>query len=375
MLFADRLVLNQWLLSLFGVKNFKDLADLLKGGRQTIYDKDSGSHFYQLLTNGRETNNQLLDNLKLKAYDDNILRHTECISSGRDRPVRWEYFQYLALIFTEIYLDQYFSDPDEMREELNKFLQNKTELGLPSYADTDELSKIAFWSATGSGKTLLMHVNILQYLHYLEQYNQTKNLNRIILLTPNEGLSKQHLDELLDQSRIEARIFDKNADIALVYCDKPIEIIEVTKLDEKMGDAKVAVDAFEENNLVLIDEGHRGSSGEAWMEYRKRLAHKGFSFEYSATFGQAFGASDNGLTKEYAKCILFDYSYKFFYEDGYGKNFHILNFAGGEQGNAQQIYLTACLLSFYQQLHQYADRKDVVKKYNIEKPLWVFVGA
>jgi hypothetical protein len=26
-----------------------------------------------------------------------------------------------------------------------------------------QLNKLAYWSATGSGKTLLMHVNILQY--------------------------------------------------------------------------------------------------------------------------------------------------------------------------------------------------------------------
>ena len=47
--------------------------------------------------------------------------------------------------------------------------------------------------ATGSGKTLLMHVNIKQYLYYLEHHGRRRDLNRIILLTPNEGLSQQHL--------------------------------------------------------------------------------------------------------------------------------------------------------------------------------------
>ncbi len=28
-----------------------------------------------------------------------------------------------------------------------------------------QLNKLAYWSATGSGKTLLMHANILQYQH------------------------------------------------------------------------------------------------------------------------------------------------------------------------------------------------------------------
>jgi hypothetical protein len=29
-----------------------------------------------------------------------------------------------------------------------------------------DLNKIAVWNATGSGKTLIMHINYHQYLHY-----------------------------------------------------------------------------------------------------------------------------------------------------------------------------------------------------------------
>ena len=38
--------------------------------------------------------------------------------------------------------------------------------------DEDDLRKIAFWMATGAGKTLLMHINIQQYLHYLPRRPQ-----------------------------------------------------------------------------------------------------------------------------------------------------------------------------------------------------------
>ncbi|MGO8676305.1 MAG: hypothetical protein ACLQVX_10595 [Limisphaerales bacterium] len=38
------------------------------------------------------------------------------------------------------------------------------------------------------------------------------------------------------------------------------------------------------------------------------------------------------LTQTYAKCILFDHSYKFFYQDGYGKYLHILNLAEEHEG-------------------------------------------
>ncbi len=118
-----------------------------------------------------------------------------------------------------------------------------------------------------------------------------------------------------------------------------------------MGIKTVAIDAFEGNNLVLVDEGHRGSSGVDWKSKRDKLSEAGFSFEYSATFGQAVRASKKAdLAQEYAKCILFDYSYKFFYRDGYGKDYHILNLEDDSKAAERQLYLTACLLVFYQHL-------------------------
>ena len=56
--------------------------------------------------------------------------------------------------------------------------------------DVDELNKLAFWNATGSGKTLLLHVNIKQYLHYFQNGKADFYPDKIILLTPNEGLSR-----------------------------------------------------------------------------------------------------------------------------------------------------------------------------------------
>jgi hypothetical protein len=78
----------------------------------------------------------------------------------------------------------------------------------------------------------------------------------------------------------------------------------------------------------------------------------------------------------YAKCILFDYSYKFFYEDGYGKESLILNMSGEayEQADNARKYFTACLLAYYQQLWLWSTHRDKLADFNIEKPLWVFVG-
>ncbi|MCL4439961.1 MAG: DEAD/DEAH box helicase family protein, partial [Firmicutes bacterium] len=236
-----------------------------------------------------------------------------------------------------------------------------------------DLRKLAFWNATGSGKTLLMHVNILQYRHYLALHGREKELSRVILLTPNEGLSRQHEEEFA-LSGLPAQIFSKDG--AGLYKGQYIEIIDIHKLKDEMGEKTVAVEAFEGNNLVLVDEGHRGSSGEDWKAKRDKLCAEGFSFEYSATFGQAMKASGKAaLIQEYAKCILFDYSYKYFYRDGYGKDYQILNLANDSDDEIRQRYLTACLLTFYQQLRLFKDKQREYAPYLLEKPLLVFVGS
>ena len=68
-----------------------------------------------------------------------------------------------------------------------------------------QLNKLAFWMATGSGKTLLMHAHIRQYQRHIKG----RELNRILLLTPNEGLSEQHLREF-EAAGIQAEIFNKD---------------------------------------------------------------------------------------------------------------------------------------------------------------------
>ena len=134
-------------------------------------------------------------------YDQNIVKHTLALSEKRTEPLRWKYFQYLSLLFTEIFLDRFFRDPDKLLSDLNQHVATFNG-GKPSKEqllayEGDDLRKLAFWNATGSGKTLLMHVNILQYQHYLRLHGKEMGLNRIILLTPNEGLSKQHLEEFM----------------------------------------------------------------------------------------------------------------------------------------------------------------------------------
>jgi Type III restriction enzyme, res subunit len=384
--FVRKLVLNQWLLSLFNANRFEDLAEHLRNEKLEGMDENNVHYFHHALTAQLFNLTQLPTELLLE-YDQNIVKHTQRLNDRRitrgEPPIVWKYFQYLTLLFTEIYLDRYFTDPNALLAEINTQVTTYN----ADVPESDKLSpfneegeawsqinKIAYWSATGSGKTLLMHANILQYQLYLDKHGRRRELNRIILLTPNEGLSEQHLREF-EAAGLPAELFRKDG--AGLFAGQRIEVLDIHKLKDEMGDKTFAIDAFEGNNLVLVDEGHRGaSSGEegVWMRFRNALCEKGFSFEYSATFGQAVKGS-KGLTSLYAKSILFDYSYRYFYGDGFGKDYQILNLDEDTQNNHFDAYLVACLLAFFQQQRLYGAQSAGFHPFNIEKPLWIFVGG
>lgn len=385
--FDEQLVLFQFFLRQLGISELKDLGKKLNSVEYEGYNESGNTCFMAYLAQIGRLRGATLSEDKLRQYDENICRHTRKISEKRG-PIRWKYFQYISLLFTEIYLDRYFSDRESFCKDLNAFLEQRRidTMGRLSFSDytPDKLNKLAVMCATGSGKTLLMHVNILQFLYYFQRakrMNSRLSINKIIVLTPNEGMSKQHLDEL-ELSSIPAAIFEKDGGFRTQK--DAVVIIDINKLKDESGVKTVAVDSFEQNNLVLVDEGHRGLSGDVWYDNRTKLSQDGFSFEYSATFKQALNANAKGntakareeraLMEEYGKSILMDYSYKYFYNDGYGKDYRIYNLRSSIDGETKYLYLTGCLLSFYQQVKLFAERGAALREFSIEKPLLVFVG-
>ena len=422
--FHQELVLNRWMLGHFHGDGLMTLKARLGEDRHEGIDDDGQTKFFHELTRNLFNMDRVTE-AELRRYDLNIVAHWQKITHRRNAVageiLTMKYFQYLSLLFTEIYLDWYFNRRQDLLDGLNaQMAEYRKEDGAEAFKDytADDLNKLAFWNATGSGKTLLLHVNILQYLHYFQAGNGNVFPDRIILLTPNEGLSRQHLEEF-HESSINAHVFDKNQTGSLFK--GWVDVIEVTKLADEMGDKTVATGAFEGNNLVLVDEGHRGtgSAGGVWMARRAALVKGGFAFEYSATFSQSVAkglivekaeekllkakaeaafvrtwaklteteraqlqltsedrarARIYGIREVYAKAVLIDYSYKYFYADGYGKESLILNLDDKGYDKQGDLYFTACLLSFYQQLWLWDTHRDKIRDFNIAKPLWVFVG-
>jgi hypothetical protein len=193
--FSNKLLLNQWLISLFGidpladnelngikVRPFHILADPIKDQRLEGLDSDNLHNFYHYFGNcplfsygqpRTDIPGFTISRAQLLAYEENIVRHTQAINEKRARPVVWKYYQWLTLLFVEIYLDRFFSDKEALLNDLNAFLARFNRhwvdfAEVPAYVE-DDLNKLCLQNATGSGKTLIMHVNLLQYRYYAQR--------------------------------------------------------------------------------------------------------------------------------------------------------------------------------------------------------------
>ncbi len=405
--FHRQTVLFQWALSQLGLDassaagsdGLKEFRDRFRIGPDSAdgIDPRTGFHrFFEwiagvlptMATGGRLT---IAPN-ELQEYEQNILAHTQSINTARLRhgqpQIQWKYHQYIALLFTEIYLDRYFADAAALRDEINTQIGHHNQSAsavdqvepfstAPSDDPRNQLSMLAFWCATGSGKTLLMHVHVLQFRHYHARAfaaGRWPKLDQVILVTPNDGLSLQHAAEFTHSGLDAVSVGEQGVDgLFSGHAQRSIKILSIHKFKEDQGKATVATEAFEGCNLVLVDEGHRGAgSGEegAWFKRREQIARGGFTFEYSATFKEAIG-TDEDMKSRYARSVLFDYAYRSFYRDGYGKDFTILNL---ESDDHRKRYLTAALLLFHQQMRVWQDGGPAMRVFQVDKPLWVFVG-
>ena len=201
------------------------------------------------------------------------------------------YYQVLALLFTECF----FAD-----QQPNGYDEN-------SRQETQRM--LAYWMATGSGKTLIMHLNILQYLHHFCQKDNTRF--QIFLTTPLANLIKQHERELKPY-------VDK---LNETYNNRIELIIDTTQgLLQKDDDYFHLPDEGEIHRLILVDEAHIGLTSQQsgkFRELRNRLnVRNSFLFEYSATFHNIA----KELEDEYDNAIIYRYDYGRFYSDGYGKD-------------------------------------------------------
>ena len=187
------------------------------------------------------------------------------------------------------------------------------------YTDTKQ-NNIAYWMATGSGKTLIIKSDIINFLEYIKEKNLNLNQIEIIITSSLSGLIDQLRKEIEDFVKRNKEFFDQ---FKINFITETIQALS-NKEEEFKND-------IPENcyRLVIFDEAHIGlSSGSnngnnnigTFKKIRDLLTkdkEKSFLFEYSATFNNM----DKSLIDEYKNKIIFDYSYGRFFNDKYGKDF------------------------------------------------------
>ncbi|NOU60579.1 DEAD/DEAH box helicase family protein [Marinifilum caeruleilacunae] len=256
-----------------GLKNTDvDFRDSIYQDRLENFDKNLG------------LDNKLLD--KIKKY---LKTYNEYLKSNFKPEVSLRYYQILSLYYSELYFNK--------RNE-SDFIFSKDNL--------------AYWMATGSGKTIVMHLNILQYLSFNKNFKDFE----IIMTTPGVNLIEQHERELKPYLDFINKGYRNTIKL----------IIDTTQglvsKAEKIPDYFEAPDTKTFRRLILVDEAHIGlgtnSDMGKFMNLRKKLNKRNsFLFEYSATFHNI----NTKLENEYEKAIVYDYNYNLFYRDGYGKDY------------------------------------------------------
>lgn len=282
---------------------------------------------------------------RIKKYCKSYNRYLE---TQKAEPVVLRYYQILALYFTEVYF------------------QNRTE------KEFDEFSRnaLAYWMATGSGKTIIMHINIFQFIAHHKGFKDLE----LIVTTPGVNLIEQHEREVTPiveyLNKIHRNKISLKLDTTSALLNKPDDFFNFP-------------DDRKRQRLILVDEAHIGlgksqkdDEGE-FLKLRRRLNIKhSFLFEYSATFHNL----SNKLVNEYSKSIVYDYNYNLFYRDGYGKDFYFQKIGadilkGDFADNlALDLKVIEEKLAVYNKL-DYASVKDLFHGTQFpDKPLIAFMG-
>ncbi len=412
--FRKRLVLHRWLVDQVAAPVWDRGGECnrrLKAAEAEPWGEESP--FLKVLIEERNPSEGGLSDGVLVRLDADIVAITRTLGVQR-----WLYFQYLAMLFSGLYLDAYFANRHKLLAALNERVQEfnaalppvaegrrgrgaraRDDGPLPLYT-IEDLARLACWQATGSGKTLLLHANRLQALLYSRQYEGENRANqdnaaellppeRTMLIAPNRMLVGHHVEEGRALG-VSVTAFDAAIPITRHAGRKDGNVLAASISQfqppgEKHTVGKVPPDYFPGRNLVLVDEGHRGTAADSqWRAIREALAGierdpetgglsrgtPGFLIEYSATLEQA--AKDH-LRDYYARCIYIDYSYPKFYKDGYGKHHRILNLVESRR-EQERDYFVAAMVAFFQQLDVFEHSEAAMRAANIERPLLLFAG-
>ncbi len=118
----NHLTLHTWLNSHFTYNTTRDLLNHIKNTEEG-FTPDGHSPICEHLITRIEPHSPMAKALPI--YDANIKRHLAAINNKRTQPIVLRYFQYLSLLYTEIFLDWKFNKKATFLAQLNNFVQTQ----------------------------------------------------------------------------------------------------------------------------------------------------------------------------------------------------------------------------------------------------------
>ena len=232
----------------------------------------------------------------------------------------------------------------------------------------------AYWMATGSGKTLLMHLNVMQLLDRwrIDRPDRVE----LIVTTPGLNLIEQHRRELEPLVSALSRWSGVRVDLML---ESTQALLGYPK------DYFDLVPGSTTRRIVVVDEAHIGLTSReegAFRRLRDRMTgDESVLLEYSATFRNL----NRAIQDAYQEAIVFAYEYADFFRDGYGKDYHFrrirLDVADEEAANLHETFRLYCeKLKAHDRLPSYGGSDDVPLRPRSssafpDKPLLAFMGS
>lgn len=118
----QRLALLAWLNGLFGYGNNRDLLADVSAADEGFDASGRSYALHRLMARGDKVK---VDEADLARYDDNIREHLRAMNARRPEPITLRYFQHLAVLYTEIFLDACFYRRGELLRALNSFIDRR----------------------------------------------------------------------------------------------------------------------------------------------------------------------------------------------------------------------------------------------------------
>ena len=131
-----KMVLHRFMCNQFDYPNLSKMLNRLKGVQDGLAENNT-THFYQAINAYLHTHSKEVTKNDLARYDENIIAHSQTLRMTVDNGKTWKSFQYVALLFTERYLDLYFQDPEVLVEKLNQWKKSDSASGMADYTPAD----------------------------------------------------------------------------------------------------------------------------------------------------------------------------------------------------------------------------------------------